>query len=238
MGVREALRKGTDYVLTINDDVEVEPDFLTHLVRCAQEISNSIVGSKILYNTHRNRIWQCGAFFHPVFGQVGYGRDQLDCAELSYRKEVDILTGMSVLIPAHVFRKIGFYDEKHLPMMYGDTDFILRASKAGYKIVVEPRSRVYNNDLHSGYREEANAIRFLYNSLFSKHAREGGIGIQRTWRFYRRHSSPFLFVFPVLKEYLFFAMNVLGRIILGKDMARKIKGTVKRSLRYLVGLKS
>src|ERR1700741_972262 len=37
IGVRDALAHGADYILSINDDVTFNPEFLTHLVAYAQE---------------------------------------------------------------------------------------------------------------------------------------------------------------------------------------------------------
>ena len=45
LGVKYALEHGHDYVLTINNDACVHPDFLTHLVSTAQTHPGSIVGA-------------------------------------------------------------------------------------------------------------------------------------------------------------------------------------------------
>ena len=60
LGVRYALEKGFDYVLTINNDTSVRPDFLTHLVDTAERHGPCIVGSRIQYLDKPKRVWGVG----------------------------------------------------------------------------------------------------------------------------------------------------------------------------------
>ena len=49
--------------------------------------------------------------------------------------DVSFLTGRGTLIPVQVFHQIGLYDEKHFQQC-GDTEFPVRAKKAGYRLIV------------------------------------------------------------------------------------------------------
>jgi GT2 family glycosyltransferase len=60
LGVRYALDEGFDFVLTINNDAVVSPEFLGRLVETAAENPNSIVGSRI-NSTTRSRPAGSGA---------------------------------------------------------------------------------------------------------------------------------------------------------------------------------
>jgi hypothetical protein len=52
---------------------------------------------------------------------------------------------MSVLIPVGVFDEVGLYDAEHFPMSWGDADLVLRAREAGWRLVYEGRSLVWND---------------------------------------------------------------------------------------------
>lgn len=146
LGIRDALARGTDFILTMNNDVQVSPDCLDALIACAQDNPGAIIGGKIYFMDEPERIWSAGGKLAWLTGktlvQVGHG--QLDRAEFCQRARMDFLTGMNVLIPAAVFARIGFYDAVHFPQYHADSEFTLRARKAGIPILFEPAAKVWN----------------------------------------------------------------------------------------------
>lgn len=146
MGIRDALERGADFILTMNNDVKVAPDFLDVLVAAAEENPGAIIGGKIFFMDDPQRIWSAGGRLDWLSGktlvQVGHGR--MDSEEFCRRAPMDFLTGMNVLIPAAVFDRIGFYDAVRFPQYHADSEFTLRARKVGIPILFEPGARVWN----------------------------------------------------------------------------------------------
>lgn len=139
-GVEYAIKKKSDYVLTINDDVEVAPDYIASLVKVGLEHPLALIGSKVCYRDDRDRVW----FFGATFGSNGdmkhtTGSDK----QITVAVKSDWLTGMGVLIPTSAFTKAGLYDAKNFPQYFGDAEFSLRAKLHGYELWVSPDSRVY-----------------------------------------------------------------------------------------------
>lgn len=134
-----------DYVLTLNNDVVVDADFLNYLVEFGQRNEQCIVGSKILYESDRRRIYQFGTDYNSNLGGICLQfHNCIDNEEFEKNSEVETLTGMSVLIPFKVFKTYRiYYDEKHFPMYYADNDFVLIAKRAGYRAFVVGKSKVY-----------------------------------------------------------------------------------------------
>jgi len=146
MGIRDAISRGTDFILTMNNDVQIAEDCLDALVRCAQDNPGAIVGGKIYFMDSPQRIWSAGGKLSWWNGKtlVMLGHGQADSPGFSIRRRVDFFTGMCVLIPASVFARIQFYDALNFPQYHADTEFILRARKAGIPILFEPAARVWN----------------------------------------------------------------------------------------------
>jgi GT2 family glycosyltransferase len=147
LGIRDALERGTDFILTMNNDVKVAPDFLDSLVQCALENPGAIVGGKIYSMDEPQRIWSAGGRLNwwsgKTFELLGHG--QMDSDEYCHRARVDVLTGMNVLIPAAVFGIIGFYDANKFPQYHADAEFTLRARKVSIPIIFEPSAKVWNS---------------------------------------------------------------------------------------------
>jgi len=146
MGIRDAVARGTDFILTMNNDVQVAPDFLDELVSAARENPGAIIGGKIYFMDDPTRIWSAGGRVNWLNGKtfVLLGHGQMDREEFCRRANVDVLTGMNVLIPAAVFGKIGFYDTNRFPQYHADAEFTLRARKAAIPIIFEPAAKVWN----------------------------------------------------------------------------------------------
>jgi GT2 family glycosyltransferase len=144
-GLREFLQSADDYVLLLNNDTTVEPDFLDHLVSAAQSGEDiGLISPKILYHDKPDVIWFAGGILKPVWGYVRhYGLRRRDDGTFDLRKEVTFLTGCCLFIKRKVVEKIGFLDEGFY-LYSEDADYCLRARKAGFKLLYEPRARIYH----------------------------------------------------------------------------------------------
>jgi len=91
LGSRDAVERGADYVMAMNDDVRVSPDCLQELVRCAEANKPCIVGSLIYHLDDPQRIWSAGCTFRwPFPGGVSLGAKQLDRGQFEGVREGDI----------------------------------------------------------------------------------------------------------------------------------------------------
>lgn len=143
LGVEEALKSGADFVLTINNDTVVTPDFLEPLVVAAVNSGRSLVTSKMYDYDDRSFVFSFGGRIDWWLGEIRdctTRRDRFDAATL---RDCDWLHGSSTLIPATAFRELGLFDQEHCPQYHGDAEFSLRAKRGGYRLIAEPRSVVY-----------------------------------------------------------------------------------------------
>lgn len=151
-GVRHALGLGADYVLTINDDAVVDPDYVERLVAIAQAHHCQILGSQINYLAEPDRVWALGTYTTwgtPNFLRLGYTdslQDQIpDTVAQSAVLAVDALPGNGVLIHQQVYRHIGLYRARWLPHYHADSEFVMRAIRWGIPAYVTPQAVVYND---------------------------------------------------------------------------------------------
>lgn len=145
IGIKKALAENFYHILLLNNDTTVEPDFLSELVKVAENDNRiGIAGSKIYFYEDSKRIWYGGGKFTWFGGGRHLQYEKLD--ENPNEKEVKetgYMTGCSFLIKSEVVRKIGELDERFF-LYYEDTDWSLSAKEAGYKIVYVPSSKVYH----------------------------------------------------------------------------------------------
>jgi GT2 family glycosyltransferase len=145
LGIKEALAHDARYIVLLNDDTIVSPNFLDVLVHEAEKSHDiGMLGSKIYYADKPNTIWFSGAYLNRKTGTISTPRaNQIDEGANGKPFESDYITGCALLIGAEVIRKIGMLDERFF-LYWEDVDWGLRAKKAGFKNLVIPSAHIWH----------------------------------------------------------------------------------------------
>jgi GT2 family glycosyltransferase len=199
LGVKRAIKDKADFVITINDDVVIAKQYVRSLVECAKLNPSSLIGSKIVYKDDKNKVWYAGADFDVKTGNLKHRMGKL--SDFSGTVESEWLTGMGVMIPIEVFKKVGLYNEKEYPQYFGDADFSLRAKTAKYKLLVN-NDIFLVSDLKSNWLDRSLSkpkISFVKDLFFSKRS---PYQISKRFKFYKKY-WPGNKIRPLYRLYLF-----------------------------------
>lgn len=172
-GMRRALALGADYVFLANNDTTLAPDALGRLVAAAEEQGAGMASPAIYYASAPHRIWWLGGRLRPLLLEIR--RYERPPARHDPRPfAVDFITGCGMLVRRDVLETIGLFDERFF-MYYEDSDYCLRAHRAGVRAVVEPRAAMYHKVAQSsGGSNSPNERYHMARSsvqYFRKHAR-------------------------------------------------------------------
>ena len=142
-GMAKAAAGGAEYAWLVNNDAVVSRGALTALVRTMERMPQAgVAGSRITDDGVPPRIWHAGGRIDLKTGQTHHiGSGMRDCGQFDRLREMDYVTGCSMLIRARMIREVGMLDENFV-MYYEETDLCIRARKAGWKVVYVPGSRV------------------------------------------------------------------------------------------------
>lgn len=166
-GIEWALREGADYVLLLNNDTEVEADFLGPMVEAAEaDAEVAVVGASIAYHHQPDRLWAFGGgWFDVATGWVRHVQRPVDPDDLRPRGHRHFyVTGCTMLLRAGVLEEIGRLDESYFHFCE-DVDLCLRAERAGYRVAVAPGARL----LHRvSATTRVSSPLFLYYNLRSR----------------------------------------------------------------------
>lgn len=137
-----------DYILLLNNDTEVKPDFLDSLVELME--SNKKIGitsSKILYFYEDNIIQYAGtSALNPITSRAGRDGDkEPDTGQHNQIKETFYPHGACMMIRKSVLEEIGLLYEGYF-LYYEEYDFAERVRKAGYKIYYQPNSEIFHKE--------------------------------------------------------------------------------------------
>jgi len=145
VGLRHALALGADYVLLLNNDTEVAPDFLSVLVDAVEATPQAgVAGPTIYYFDRPKTIWSAGGAIDWRRGNSRMmGLDEVDEGQYDTVREVDFVTGCALLARREVLEGAGMLDSRFF-MYYEETEWCVRAARAGYKILYVPQAHVWH----------------------------------------------------------------------------------------------
>ena len=131
-----------EYICFLNNDTQVQKNWLESLVELSDNDSNiGLVGSKFIYPN--GMLQEAGGIVFKNASGFNYGRyHNPNSPEYNYVKEVDYISGASILIRKQLFENLGGFDEKYKPAYYEDSDLAFSVRKLGLKVVYQPKSVV------------------------------------------------------------------------------------------------
>lgn len=206
LGVKRALQLSNsqdDYVLTLNNDLEVKEDYLQELLTAAKRNPGSLIGSVSVDINHPDTIHFAGTLWNaktakyrsPLNKNIFYQ----SLVESSDTVVTDLLPGRGVLIPISLFKQIGIYDLASFPHYMADEDFSLRAKAAQFKLLIATRAVVYNHVNETGLKKQKHNLQY-YKMVFTSN--RSPVNFRNRWNWAKRHAGifpPLYFVFDMTR---------------------------------------
>lgn len=160
IATKQIFKEGeSDYILLLNNDIKIiQEDWLDKFVKIGESEENiGIIGCTLLFPS--GKFQKGGEIFKKPSNYTNKTKNII---------EVDLVCGACSMIKKKVVDKIGLLDENFSPAYYEESDYYLRAKKAGFKVIYAPeikiihRGRVATRNLRGlNYIEERNHLRFV-----------------------------------------------------------------------------
>lgn len=143
LGLAWGATAGADYLLVLNNDTLVAPDFIEPLVEAANNVEGvGLLGGVITYCEAMDTVWFAGGTFNRFLEskRLLNGRP---VAEVKREEpyETAWISGCMMMIPSDVYGRYGGYEEAYF-IWAEEWDYSLKLSEAGFRHVVVPSSRI------------------------------------------------------------------------------------------------
>jgi len=158
VGMRDAFKRGANYVILMNNDVIVPRNLVVQLIKVAEKDSKiGLLAPKMYfakgYEFHKERyskkdlgkvIWYAGGMidWDNIYSS-NRGVDEVDKGQYDKQEETDVVNGACALIRREVIKDIGYLDKK-LFLYWEDADYSQRARKKEWKIVYTPKTHLWH----------------------------------------------------------------------------------------------
>jgi len=189
-GIRFAEHTDASFVLTVNDDIRFNEDYIHQLLSVYEkEGPDCLVGSVSYTMNKPYRITFSGIskIIRWRLKEVNYipKFSVADPYALTGYKPSMNLSGRGILIPIPVIKKIGYYDSKLV--QYGsDTDFSYRATKSGIKVFLSYDAKVFEDEKLTSIGANFNNPS-MFEYLRSLFAQKSINSIPKTLYYYSKH---------------------------------------------------
>ena len=140
------LKQKFDYVLLLNNDTEVNPNFLS-LLEASMDSDKNLAATQplILDFPNKNTIWNAGGSFNTFFClfKTRY-KGIIYKPKLKIETSTQWISGCCVLVKIAVIKKVGLLDNRFFAY-FEDVDWSIRMTNLGYKLGIVPKSIIYHH---------------------------------------------------------------------------------------------
>lgn len=158
LGIKLLKQDDPLFYLFLNNDTEVDSDFLQYLLESADRYREVGILTPAIYDyTERNKPIWTGGEINWILGRPYNVVDLPDKPRFT-----KWITGCSMLVKKGTIKKIGGFDDKFFAY-FEDFAFCQDAKKAGIKCLVIPKSKIYHKVSSSSKKSS-----LLYTYLFSR----------------------------------------------------------------------
>jgi len=144
-GISAALAAGCEYVLLLNNDVRFGAELFLQLLDGLQTQHCQMTTPLMYFSDAPDAVWCAGGGFTPWLGERPrhYSQGRRDTGQFQRIRRVAFTPTCCVLIHRDVFARIGMMDERYF-VYWDDTDFMLRARRAGLQLMLLPYARLWH----------------------------------------------------------------------------------------------
>ena len=130
------------YILFLNNDTQVTENWLSSLISLIESDNKiGMVGSKLVFPN--GLLQEAGGIICSDGAGYNYGKfDDANKPQYNYVREVDYISGASIMLYKKLWDEIGGFDELFAPAYCEDSDLAFEIRKRGLKVVYQPKSVV------------------------------------------------------------------------------------------------
>lgn len=163
LGIQYAIEQfNSDFLLLLNNDTIVEPNFLKLLYKTYKEEPNAGIICPLIYfkagneyhksykkNDEGKIIWFGGGSLDwNHITAFHRGVDEIDKGQFPEIENMDFATGCCMFIDREVLEKAGAFDERYF-LYLEDVDLSLRVKACGYSLLLSPKAIIWHENAGS-----------------------------------------------------------------------------------------
>ena len=147
-GLEYINKKGTDYILIIQNDSIIAEESIINLIKVSEEHERkAIVSGKVFNIKDKKRLTYIGQAIDPKNGinykPIVHRDGEIDNGQYDKEISMGMLDDIFWMFHVNLYKKIGGYSSYFF--IYAEQfDYAMRAKENGYKLIYTPKARLFN----------------------------------------------------------------------------------------------
>lgn len=145
VGIRKAMKAGFSHIMLLNNDTEVEHDFLTLMMSNFQSSPKLGVVQPLIFFLHqKEQLWSAGGKWDAFLGRAITLGDRKFLKEYSASDvNLDWATGCCFLVSREAVEAVGGLNEQYFAY-FEDVDWSFRIREKGFGIALSTAAKIYH----------------------------------------------------------------------------------------------
>ena len=146
VGLKYALENGYEYIFVLNNDTILDSYCIENLMQDLYlNPKAACAGPKQLFYDQPEIIYYAGGIISRHGETVHSKKGESNQPNNNIATDTEWLNGAAVLFRAEALRSVGLFDDRFF-LLFEDTDWSLRAGKAGYQLRYVPQARLWHKE--------------------------------------------------------------------------------------------
>ncbi len=156
VGIEAALAQNADWVFVLNEDTILHPDCLRQMMEVARGNPHiGVIGPMVYHHNEPKIIQTAGGYMNRFWEAKHIAENQPDQGQFANVHDVDWISGCAILVKREVIQQVGVLDERFF-YYWEETEWCMRAKKAGWQIVQVPQARLWHKGVQRDYQPSPN----------------------------------------------------------------------------------
>jgi len=179
VGIEEAIKRGADWVLVLNEDTILDPDCLTELVKVGENDPKiGIVGPMVYHYDEPNIIQSAGGILGKYWQSRHLGQNELDQGQFQVPHRVEWISGCAIMVRKTAIEQAGMLDANFF-IYWEETEWCIRIVRSGWQIIHVPQAKIWHKGVQRDYQPKPS---FTYygtrNHLLTLSKHQAPLGVQ------------------------------------------------------------
>ncbi|MCS5490997.1 glycosyltransferase family 2 protein [Algoriphagus limi] len=170
VGIRKGLELGFSHILLLNNDTEVEADFLGKMMhQFSQNPKLGVLQPLICFLHEKQKIWSAGGKWQKTLGRAITLGDRQNIQDYLIKTEqLDWATGCCMLVKREAILETGLLNEQYFAY-FEDVEWSLRIREKGFEIGLVADAKIYHEAGASSKKKHEEGV--LSPQVFYYHVR-------------------------------------------------------------------
>jgi len=152
VGIEEAIKRGADWVLVLNEDTILDPGCLAELVKVGESDPKiGIVGPMVYHHNEPGVIQSAGGVLGKYWQSQHLGQNELDHGQFQLPHRVEWISGCAIMVRKTAIEQAGMLDASFF-IYWEETEWCIRIARSGWQIVHVPQAKIWHKGVQRDYQ--------------------------------------------------------------------------------------